>query len=164
MKSLMKINMVALMVIAFCTIGMAQNEKQRMSREQLAEKQAKHIAQELSFDEAATQHFIETYCACQQEVWALGPRPENEPATEEEAEQVIKERFGRSRAVLDLREKYYEEYSKFLTQRQILRVYELEHRSMDRLHKSMDRQHKSMDRQHKHREHIQKGHERHQKE
>ena len=150
MKSLMKINMVALMVFAFCTIGMAQNEQQRMSREQLAEKQAKHIAQELSFDEATTQRFIETYCACQQEVWALGPRQKAETVTEEEAEQVIKERLERSRAVLDLREKYYEEYSKFLTQKQILRVYELEHQSMDRLHK--------------HREHNQKGHERHQKE
>ena len=150
MKSLMKINMVALMVFAFCTIGMAQNEQQRMSREQLAEKQAKHIAQELSFDEATTQRFIETYCACQQEVWALGPRQKAETVTEEEAEQVIKERLERSRAVLDLREKYYEEYSKFLTQKQILRVFELEHQSMDRLHK--------------HREHNQKGHERHQKE
>ena len=150
MKSLMKINLVALMVIAFCTIGMAQNEKQRMSREQLAEKQAKHIAQELSFDEATTQRFIETYCACQQEVWALGPRQKAETVTEEEAEQVIKERLERSRAVLDLREKYYEEYSKFLTQRQILRVFELEHQAMDRLHK--------------HREHNQKGHERPQKE
>jgi len=150
MKSLMKINMVALMVFAFCTIGMAQNEKQRMSREQLAEKQAKHIAQELSFDEATTQRFIETYCACQQEVWALGPRQKAEPATDEEAEQAIKERFERSRAVLDLREKYYEEYSKYLTQKQIFRVYELEHQAMDRLNK--------------HREHNQKGHERHQKE
>ena len=149
MKSLMKINMVALMVFAFCTIGMAQNEKQRMSREQLAEKQAKHIAQELSFDEATTQRFIETYCACQQEVWALGPRQKAEPATDEEAEQAIKERFERSQAVLDLREKYYEEYSKYLTQKQIFRVYELEHQAMDRLNK--------------HREHNQKGHERHQK-
>ena len=150
MKSLMKINMVALMLIAFCTIGMAQNEKQRMSREQLAEKQAKHIAQELSFDEATTQRFIEIYCACQQEVWALGPRQKAESVTEEEAEQAIKERFERSRAILDLREKYYEEYSKFLTQKQILRVFELEHQAMDRLHK--------------HREHNQKGHERHPKE
>ena len=150
MKSLMKMYMVALMVLVFCTIGMAQDEKQRMNREQLAEKQAMHIAQELAFDDATAQRFVETYCACQQEVWALGPRPEIESATEEDAEQAIKERFARSRAVLDLREKYYEEYSEFLTQKQILRVYEMEHKSMDRLHK--------------HREHNQKGHERHQKE
>ena len=108
MKNLMKINMVALMVFVFCTVGMAQNEQQRMSREQLAEKQAIHIAQELAFDDVTTQRFIETYSACQQEIWALGPRPENEPVTEEEAEQAIRERFERSQAVLDLREKYYE--------------------------------------------------------
>ena len=153
MKNLMKINMMALMVFVFCTIGMAQDEKQRMSREQLAEKQAMHIAQELAFDDATTQRFIETYCACQQEIWALGPRREIEPATENEAEQAIKERFERSRAILDLREKHYEEYSKFLTQKQILRVYELEHQSMDRLHKHRE-----------HHEHNQKGHERPQKE
>lgn len=150
MKNLMKINRVALMVFVFCTVGMAQNEKQRMSREQLAEKQAMHIAQELAFDDAITQRFVATYSACQQEIWALGPRPENEPVTEEEAEQAIRERFERSQAVLDLREKYYEEYSKYLTQKQIFRVYELEHQAMDRLHK--------------HREHNQKGHERHHKE
>ena len=135
MRNLMRINMVALMVFAFCTISMAQDEKQRMSREQLAEKQAMHIAQELAFDDATTQRFIETYCACQQEIWALGPRRETEPATEEEAEQAIKERFERSQAVLNLREKYYKQYSKFLTQKQILRVYELEHQAMDRLNK-----------------------------
>ena len=139
MKSLMKINMVALMVFAFCTIGMAQDEKQRMNREQMAEKQARHIAHELAFDDATTQRFVETFCACQQEVWALGPRHKAESTTEEEAEQAIKERFERSRAILDLREKYYEEYSKVLTQKQIQRVYEMEHQSMDRLNRHRDK-------------------------
>ena len=139
MKKLMKINMVTLMVFAFCTIGMAQDEKQRMNREQMAEKQAMHIAHELAFDDATTQRFVETYCACQQEVWTLGPRHKAESATEEEAEKAIKERFERSRAILDLREKYYDEYSKFLTQKQIQRVYELEHQSMDRLNQHRDK-------------------------
>ena len=139
MKNLLRINMVALMVFAFCTIGMAQDEKQRMNREQMAEKQARHIAHELAFDDATTQRFVETFCACQQEVWALGPRHKAESATEEEAEQAIKERFERSRAILDLREKYYEEYSKFLTQKQIQRVYEMEHQSMNRLNRHRDK-------------------------
>ena len=139
MKNLMRINMVALMVFAFCTIGMAQDEKQRMNREQMAEKQARHIAHELAFDDATTKRFVETFCACQQEVWALGPRHKAESTTEEEAEQAIKERFERSRAILDLREKYYEEYSKFLTQKQIQRVYEMEHQSMDRLNRHRDK-------------------------
>ena len=135
MKSLLKINLMAVLMLVFCTMATAQDPQQRMSREQLAEKQAKHIAHELAFDETTTQQFIETYCAYQQEVWALGPRQKPEPTTDEEAEQAIKERFERSQQILDLREKYYEEYSKFLTQKQIQRVYELERQAMNRLEK-----------------------------
>ena len=135
MKNLLKINLMVMLVLTFCTIGTAQDRQQRMSREQLAEKQARHIAHELAFDEATTQQFIMTYCAYQQEVWALGPRPQNEPENDEEAEQIIRQRFERSQAILDLREKYYEEYSKFLTPKQIQRVYELERQAMNRLAK-----------------------------
>ena len=135
MKNLLKINVMAILVLVFCTMGFAQDKQQRMSREQLAEKQAKHIATELAFDEATTQQFVETFCAYQQEVWALGPRQKAEPTNDEEAEQAIKERFERSQQILDLREKYYDEYSKFLTQQQIQRVYELERQAMNRLEK-----------------------------
>ena len=133
MKNLLKINLMARLVLAFCTIGNAQDKHQRMSREQLAEKQAKHIASELAFDEATTQQFVETFCAYQQEVWALGPKHKPEPTNDEEAEQAIKERFERSQQILDLREKYYGEYSKFLTQSQIQQVYKLERKMGDHL-------------------------------
>ena len=135
MKNVLKINLMTALMLTFCIMATAQDPQQRMSREQLAEKQAKHIAHELAFDEATTQQFIETYCAYQQEVWALGPRPKAEPANDEEAEQAIRERFERSQQILDLREKYYEEYSKFLSQQQIQRVYELERQAMNRLEK-----------------------------
>ena len=135
MKNLLKINLMVVLMLVFCTMATAQDPHQRMSREQLAEKQAKHIAHELAFDETTTQQFIETYCAYQQEVWALGPRQKPEPTNDEEAEQAIKERFERSQQILDLREKYYDEYSKFLTQQQIQRVYELERQAMNRLEK-----------------------------
>lgn len=143
MKNLLKINLMALLLMVFCTMATAQNPQQRMSREQLAEKQAKHIAHELAFDETTTQQFVETYCAYQQEVWALGPRQKPEPTNDEEAEQAIKERFERSQQILDLREKYYEEYSKFLTQKQIQRVYELERQAMNRLEKHHRHGHKA---------------------
>ena len=136
MKNLLKINLMALLMLAFCTLGNAQDKQdkqQRMSREQLAEKQAKHIAQELAFDETTTQQFVETFCAYQQEVWALGPKHKPEPTNDEEAEQAIKERFERSQQILDLREKYYGEYSKFLTQSQIQQVYKLERKMGDHL-------------------------------
>ena len=112
----------------------AQN--QRISREELAEKQARHIAHELAFDDATTQKYIATYCAYQKEVWALGPRGKNlrkGNTTEAEAEQANKARFEQNQKILMLREKYYKEYSKFLTQKQIERAYTLERQMMRRL-------------------------------
>jgi len=133
---------------ALCTIMMAvcstavqaqteQSKEQRISREELAEKQARHIAHDLALDEATTVKYIATYKACQQEVWALGPRVKRQQgnATEAEAEQANKARFEQSEKILKIREKYYKEYSKFLTQKQIERVYELERKSMNRLAK-----------------------------
>ena len=138
MKNLMKFNLMAVLVLAFCTIGTAQDKQQRMNREQLAEKQAQYIAGQLNLDETTTQQFVATFCEYQQEVWALGPKQQAKPTNDEEAEQAIKGRFERSKAIIDLREKYYEEYNKFLTPRQIQRVYELEHQAMNRLAKHRD--------------------------
>ena len=55
--------------------------------------------------------------------------------TDAEAEKEIKARMERSQKILDLREKYYKEYSKFLTPKQIQRVYDLETQGMKRLAK-----------------------------
>ena len=134
--------MISMMVIAiamlFSSINMSaqSNNQQRLSREELAEKQARHIAHELALDDATTQKYVATYCAYQKEVWALGPRVKRHSsanATEAEAEQANKARMEQGQKILDLREKYYKEYSKFLTQKQIERAYELEQQVMRRL-------------------------------
>ena len=87
-------------------------------------------------DDATTEKFIETFCQFQKEVWALGPRPKRDSSnrSDAEAEQAMKERFAHSQKILDLRKKYYMEYSKFLTQKQIEQVYKLEKEMMDRLY------------------------------
>jgi len=143
MKNVLKINLMTALMLTFCIMATAQDRQQRISREQLAEKQAKHIANELTFDEAVTQQFVKTYCAYQQELWALGPNHKEEPANDAEAEQAIKERFERSQQILDLREKYYKEYSKFLTQSQIQKVYKLERQTMNRLNKHRGHKHRN---------------------
>ena len=67
--------------------------RERLSREQLAEKQAAHIASQLAFDAKTTARFTDTYIQCQKEIWALGPRQKRvNNATEEQAEQAIKQR------------------------------------------------------------------------
>lgn len=140
MKKMLSLALCAIMMAVCSTAVQAQTEKskkQRISREELAEKQARHIAHELALDDATTQKYVDTYKACQQEVWALGPRVKRhqDNVTEAEAEQANKARFEQSEKILKIREKYYKEYSKFLTQKQIERAYELERKSMNRLAK-----------------------------
>lgn len=138
MKNLIRIMLLVTAVFAFTCTASAQNRRggERISREQLAEKQAKHIAEELALNSEVSEKFIATYLKCQQEVWALGPRqgkPGKDSKTESQTESEIQSRFDRSQKLLDIRKKYYAEYSKFLTAKQIDRVYKMEHQMMKRL-------------------------------
>ena len=161
MKKLFNIALTAIMMVAFSTAVQAQDnqvqnhEKQRMSREQLAEAQAKHIAKELALDDATSQKFVETFCEYQKEVWALSPRakrPEMKDGkkpemkdwkkaekTDAEVEKAIQERFEHSQKILTIRENYYKKYRKFLSPKQVQRVYELEKKGMNRLRQGMKR-------------------------
>ena len=137
MKNIIRLMLLAVALTALSSAVSAQNNKQRLTREQLAEVQAKHIAKEMGMDEATSRRFIEIFCQFQRDIWALGPRPKqpNGPMTDEETGQALKARFAHSQKILDLRQKYYAIYSEFLTQKQIRRVYELERQMMDRLSK-----------------------------
>ena len=127
------------MMIASCATILAQRptQKQRISREQLAETQARYIANELAFSDEVAEKFIQTYCSYQKEIWALGPRQRHgkRGMTEQESEEEIKQRFATSEKILNIRKKYYIEYSKFLTQKQIAKVYEQENKMRTRLAK-----------------------------
>lgn len=133
MKNIIKISLMAIVAILMSMSLSAQdNSRRRISREDLAIKQAEHISEILAFDKATSDRFTETYCSFQKELWALGPshgKQQIEKSTEAEMEQ----RFERSQKILDLRKKYYEIYSTFLTQSQISRVYEIEHDMMRHL-------------------------------
>lgn len=112
-------------------------KRPNMPREELAQVQAKHMAVDLGLDEATTQRFVEAYCRCQKEIWNLRPQYGKErkkplaSATEEEIGKELQDRFAHSRKILDIREKYYKEYSQFLTQKQIKQVYQREKKMMN---------------------------------
>ena len=137
MKNIIRLLLLAVALTAFSGTVSARNNKQRLTREQLAEVQAKHIAKEMAMDKATSQRFIKTFCQFQRDIWALGPRPKQSHSqmTDEETGQALKARFAHSRKILDLRQKYYAIYSEFLTQKQIQRVYELERQMMEHLSK-----------------------------
>ncbi len=140
--------MAAIMVMSYATTFAQQpnsqhpNRQQRISREQLAEIEAKYIAQELAFSDVVTEKFVTTYCNYQKEIWALGPRqrPNKQGQSEKEKEERIKQRFATSEKILNIRQKYYKEYCKFLTQAQIEKVYEQERKIINRHAKRGQRQ------------------------
>ena len=141
MKTIVKFIFAAVIMMASNAAIQAQNQNsdnQRMSRAQLAEAQAKHIAKELALDDATTKKYVEAFCDYQKEIWALGPRLDHKKKsemTDAETDQAIKERFERSEKILDIRQKYYKRYSQFLTPKQIERAFELERQAMKRLEK-----------------------------
>ena len=53
------------------------------------------------------------------------PAPKAIP-TDAEVEKAIKDRFAQSRKLLDIREKYYNEFRKILSPKQIMKIYQLE--------------------------------------
>ena len=59
------------------------NRKQRLSREQLAEKQAQYISRNLGLDEKTNAKFIETYTDYQKEVWAFRSSPSSQEGRNE---------------------------------------------------------------------------------
>ena len=143
MKNMIKVLVLAVAMITFNVSTYAQkSERQRMTREQLAEAQAHFIANEMAMDDTTTKQFVETFCQFQKDIWALGPRPKRYSShlSDKEAEQALNERFTHSQKILDLRKRYYLKYSKFLTPKQIERVYELERKMMNRLfHRSQNK-------------------------
>lgn len=134
MKEMKRMMMVCFLMMASITLAMAQQnndgkEKKRPSMEQFTQMQANRIAQQLAFDDKTTKKFVEAFCNCRKEIAATRlPHPKKKPGemTDSEVDKSIKARFQQSRKILDIREKYYNAYSKFLSPKQIQRVYDLE--------------------------------------
>ena len=134
MKEMKRMMMVCVMIIASITLAMAQQnnngkERKRPNMEQFTQMQANRIAQQLAFDDKTTKKFVEAFCNCRKEIASTRLPHHPKRATEmtdSEVDKNIKARFQQSRKILDIREKYYNVYSKFLSPKQIQRVYELE--------------------------------------
>lgn len=118
--------------------GAADGKGKRLNKEQFAKIQASRISQSLGLDDKTSQKFIETFCQCRKEMAASRPHHQNKKRTEmtdAEVDKAIKADFAQGRKLLDIREKYYKAYSKFLSPKQIQRVYEMERGDMQRFAK-----------------------------
>lgn len=113
-------------------------QRKRPNMEQLTKMQASRISQSLGLDDKTSQKFIETFCQCRKEMGATRPHRHGKKRaemTDAEVDKAIKADFAQGRKILDIREKYYKAYSKFLTPKQIQRVYDMERQDMQRFAK-----------------------------
>lgn len=111
-------------------------KKPRFTPEQMMEMQTNRIVKALALDDATTAKFTPVYTQylkdlreCRAEAWKqmkqdkaeAGKQPgaKKEMLTDAEVEQRIKDRFAHSRKMLDLQEKYYTEFRKVLSPKQI---------------------------------------------
>ena len=62
--------------------------------------------------------------------------------TDAEIAKMLKGQFAQSRKMLDIREKYYNEFSKILSQKQIMKIYQQEKSNMNKFRKEFDRRKK----------------------
>ena len=108
--------------------------RKRMTKEQMTELRINRMMNDLELDDAAAAKFKVTYQKYMEEMAALratcpmmkGKKPGDEKVhrrTDAEVDKAIQDRFDMSRKKLDLREKYYKEFRKFLSPRQIEKIY-----------------------------------------
>ncbi len=116
-------------------------EKPRLTPEQMMQKQSQRMAKALLLDDATAAKFMPVYenflkelrdCRMEgrrdmpgrPEVKKDAGTPDVKPLpTDAEIEQQMKDDFARCRKMLDIREKYFDEFSKFLTPQQIQKIY-----------------------------------------
>ena len=107
--------------------GPAGNRQQAMQR---IEQQVRHYSEVFELNEVQAQQFGTLYKAYNKQMRAIHDQYRHERTaegttlTDEQIEQLILDNFAQSRAILDVREQYYQEFRKFLTASQINQIFE----------------------------------------
>ena len=139
----------------------AQNEQgkhhgkrahKRMTMEQMVDMQSNKIIGELGLDDKTAAKFKDVYAKYMKEMNDLrkkeapikvGVKPEEGKApampTDAEVDKMMRERFAVSRKMLDVREKYYDEFRKFLAPKQVQKIFDKGQMNRGKFHKEMNR-------------------------
>lgn len=136
----------------------AQNNQPRkngMTWEKMQEMQMDFIAHSLLLSDKDTEKFKKVYLEYAHEMRQLmssmghpnhqqvkkadGENNAWKQPSDEEVERMLKARFAQSRKMLDLHEKYYDKYRKFLSPRQIQKIYDMEMMNMGRVQQEINR-------------------------
>lgn len=135
-----------------------KERKQRPTQEQMMQMQTNQMVKTLMLDDATAAKFTpvyEKYLKELRECRMMNRKPKTEKAqgtsatdkkdtprpamTDEQIATMLKNQFTQSRKMLDIREKYYNEFSKILSQKQIMKIYQQEKSNMNKFKKEFDR-------------------------
>ena len=124
----------------------------RMTIEQMTEMQANKIIGELGLDDKTAAKFTDVYKKYMMELNDLRKKnmpkkpdmkPEDGKATamptDAEVDKMMRNRFKQSRETLDIREKYYDEFRKFLSPKQVQKIYDQGQMNHGKFFKEMNR-------------------------
>lgn len=107
------------------------------SRTELAQKEGRLFADKLGLDDSTAEKFIKIYVENQQEKWALQPRKQRHKnrvnRTDAQIDSAINAQFDNSQKLLDMRKKYYKQYRKLLTAKQVQMLYDQESKMNTRM-------------------------------
>lgn len=130
-------------IMAFSFNANAQEKKEgkrQFNPEMMVQKRAEKIANKLELDDATSAKFMETYKAYLKEMHEVYAKygkqfrgKKDERKSDAQVEQDIKNQFAMSRAIIDVREKYYNKFRAFLNPRQIQVIYSQEREHNDRM-------------------------------
>ena len=137
-----------------------KERKQHPTPEQMMQMQTNQMVRALMLDDATAAKFTPIYEKYLKELrecrmMNLKPRARKDAAqgteantaketpkpvmTDAEIAKMLKDQFAQSRKMLDIREKYYNEFSKILSQKQIMKIYQQEKSNMNKFRKEFDR-------------------------
>ena len=119
-----------------------KTDRKQFGQEQMQKMQCNQLINALALDDAETAKFKPVYTKYMEEMRAvrnMNPRAPRSTLTDAEVEQVIKARFAQSRKMLDIREKYYNEFRKILSPKQIAKIYQTEKSNANKFRKEFDR-------------------------
>lgn len=145
MKKLI-LGMIATLVIALGATAQTtgNNGKKHGKQKPTSEQKATRIANTLALDDKTTAEFNSIYVqwladkkALKQQYFPDGKKNRQTPQTEAETEQELQQDFKLKKAVLNLREEYYEKFRKVLTAKQVKRMYEIEKHKAGEVKKAM---------------------------
>lgn len=126
-----------------------RKERPRLTPEQMMQRQTRYVVKQLELDDAKQDNFIAIYKKYQNELRSCHESMRNkfekkniknhEELTDAQITERIEARFAQSRKILDIREKYYQEFKQILTPRQIQKMYRAEKEIQKKVHKEIGR-------------------------